>query len=182
MPIVIFTLCLVGWFANDIYQENARIQKIKGVDIKVINQLKKLRVAQQAYLSVHQTYCNNWDSLTTFIVTGNFVNLQITERVIVLPSGKDSITINIDTISVIAVFDSLKTKLTINNKQQIASIINVPVSDTVFTLRADKLSNGQNICEIRDPQPLNPRRQKNGDLKPLQIGSLSVSTLQGNWE
>lgn len=177
----ILALGMFAWLANDIYTENARIQKIKGVDAKVIEQLKKIRTAQEAYLSVKNEYCNDWDSLFQFIAEDQFYVVQKKEQIF-NRGGVDSVVVKVDTLSVVAVFDSLQNQLGIKNKAEITELSKVPVSDTTFTIRADKLYNGQRVCEIRDPYPLNPRRQKKGDLKPLQIGSLEISTLQGNWE
>ena len=177
----IISVGLFVWLAKDIYQENKRIQKIKGVDAKVIKQLQKIRTAQEAYLSVKGDYCNDWDSLFHFIAAEDFFLIQKKEKIF-SKRGIDSVVILMDTIGVVPVFDSLQDELSLRSKLEIERLKVVPVSDTVFTLRADKLYNGQRVCEVRDPAPLNPRRQKDGDLKPLQIGSLEISTLQGNWE
>ncbi len=182
VPLALVTITLASWLAMDLYKENAYVQKIKGVDGKVIKQLKKLRVAQKAYLAVNNKYCGDWHELFDFIDSANFYTIQQIEEVTQLANGQDSITVHIDTIGVFPVYDSLKHELDLRTKKDIVGLAVVPVSDTLFTLRADVSDNGQNICEIRDPKPLNPRRQKNGDLQPLQIGSLTVSTLRGNWE
>lgn len=172
---------LLIYVANDVYQENARIQRIKGVDAKVIRQLEKIRVAQESYLSVKKEYANSWDSLGHFIANDFFYIVQIKET-IKTENGVDKVIIDKDTLNKVPVFDSLQTQLNISSIEEIPSIWRVPVSDTTFTIRADKLGNGQKICEVRDPAPLNPKRQKDGNMKPLQIGSLEISTLQGNWE
>lgn len=172
---------LFVFLVQDIYQENARIQRIKGVDAKVIKRLEKIRIAQESFLSVNKKYCNSWDTLTNFIANDHFFIVQKKES-IVTANGVDEVKIELDTLSQVLVFDSLKNELGLGNITEIAAIWKVPVSDTTFTIRADKLGNGQHICEIRDPYPLNPKRQKDGSMKPLQIGSLEISTLQGNWE
>lgn len=177
----VLSLAMLVWLANDIYTENERIQKIKGVDAKVIDQLKKIRTAQEAYISVKNQYCNDWDSLFHFIAEDYFYVVQKKEQIF-NKRGRDSIVVRVDTLSIVPVFDSLQNQLGLRSKAQIAELSKVPVSDTTFTIRADKLYNGQKVCEIRDPYPLNPRRQEKGDLRPLQIGSLEISTLQGNWE
>lgn len=177
----IISIGLFAWLANDIYTENARIQKIRGVDAKVIRQLQKIRTAQEAYLSVKGEYCNEWDSLFHFLKEGEFLLIQTQEK-IYSENGQDRIEILTDTLGVVAVYDSLQDELALRTKAEIDRLNIVPESDTIFTLRADKLYNGQKVCEVRDPAPLNPKRQEDGDLKPLQIGSLEISTLQGNWE
>lgn len=179
--LALISVGLLYYVANDIYQENARIQRIKGVDAKVIKQLEKIRVAQESYLSVKKEYANSWDSLGSFIANDSFYIIQVKET-ISTENGVDKVTVDVDTLSRIPVFDSLQTQLGISSVEEIPRIWRVPVSDTLFTIRADKLGNGQKICEVRDPAPLNPKRQKDGSMKPLQIGSLEISTLQGNWE
>lgn len=177
----ISSVLLFVFLANDIYQENARIQRIKGVDAKVIKQLDKIRMVQEAYLSVNRTFCDSWDSLARFIAEEKFVIIQKKEIITTL-NGVDKITFQLDTMATVMVFDSLKNELGLRDLKDVNQLWRVPVSDTLFTLRADVLGNGQPICEVRDPYPLNPARQKDGNMKPLQIGSLEVSTLQGNWE
>lgn len=177
----IVALVLFVWLAQDIYQENARVQKIKGVDAKVISKLKKIRLVQEAHLSVKSNYCNSWDSLYHFVEHGEFAIVQKKETISIV-NGKDKIEVKIDTLSTVSVYDSLRHELGLKSKEEIQTLGLVPVSDTTFTIRADKLYNGQRVCEVRDPYPLNPLRQKDGNLKPLQIGSLEISTLQGNWE
>lgn len=177
-------LIAVGLFVflfNDIYQENKKIQRIKGVDAKVIQQLQKIRIVQEAYLSVNKEYANSWMSITEFLEKDQFHLIQSKET-IKTENGEDKISVEIDTLASILVFDSLKTQLGFQQISDIPSLWRVPVSDTIFTIRADKLPNGQAICEVRDPFPVNPKRQKEGSMKPLQIGSLEISTLQGNWE
>lgn len=174
-------LALFSFLANDIYQENERVQKIKGVDAKVIQQLQRIKIAQKAYLSVKKEYSNSWDSLHAFILKDQFILEQVKESIEQV-DGKDKVIIERDTLGIVSVYDSLQNSLGYQDTSEIAKLWRVPVSDTIFTIRADKLSNGQQICEIRDPAPLNPRRQAKGDLKPLQIGSLEISTLSGNWE
>lgn len=179
--LALIAIGLLVFLGNDIYQENARIERIKGVDTKVIQRLEKIRLAQESYLSVKKEYANSWDSLTHFIANDQFFILQKKETIETV-NGADKITVEIDTLATVAVFDSLKTQLQIEQLADIENLWRVPVSDTIFTIRADKLGNGQQICEIRDPFPLNPKRQKDGSMKPLQIGSLEISTMQGNWE
>lgn len=177
----ITSVLLFVFLANDIYQENERVQKIKGVDAKVIKQLNKIRMVQEAYLSVNKSFCDSWDTLSRFIAEDKFVIIQKKE-IINTVNGVDKVTFQIDTMASVLVFDSLQNELGLKTISEIDQLWRVPVSDTLFTLRADMLSNGQPICEVRDPFPLNPARQKDGSMKPLQIGSLEVSTLQGNWE
>jgi len=177
----ISAVLLFVFLANDIYQENARIQRIKGVDAKVINQLNKIMLAQESYISIKNEFCGSWDDLETFIKEENFVTVQ-RQEVIETVNGEDHVKVLIDTLSTMSVFDSLKSELNLISKSKISYLWRVPVSDTVFTLTADRLGNGQPICEVRDPYPLNPKRQKEGSLSALQIGSLEISTLKGNWE
>lgn len=177
----IISVLLLAFLANDIYQENARIQRIKGVDAKVIKQLLRIKVAQESYVSVKNEFCNSWETMEEFITTENFVRVQKKE-IITTVDGKDQVDIQIDTLAVISVFDSLQSELALTSIDQVSSLWKVPVSDTIFTIRADRLGNGQPICEVRDPMPLNPKRKLDKGLSPLKIGSLEISTLKGNWE
>lgn len=175
------SLGIFAFVSFDLYQENERVQKIKGVDAKVISQLNKLKLIQEAHLSINKRFCGSWEEMETFVKTQSFVLTQ-TKETIEMVDGKDKVTIAIDTLGTISVFDSLKSELRLNDISEVPGLWKVPVSDTTFTIRADKLGNGQPICEMRDPAPLNPKRNDDGSLSPLQIGSLELSTLQGNWE
>lgn len=180
-PILVVSLIAAYWIGNRIYQGHIEAQKIKVADKEVILKLQKIRIAQGAYLKINGKYANDWDSLVTFIQEGNFYNVIKTEEQKKV-EGRDTLIVEFDTLSVVPVFDSLKTDLGYQTKEEVKTLNVVPISDTIFTLRADVLYNGLNVCEVRDPKPINPRRQEKGDLRALQIGSLEISTLQGNWE
>lgn len=180
-PILVVSLIAAYWIGNRIYQGHIEAQKIKVADKEVILKLQKIRIAQGAYLKINGKYANDWDSLVTFIQEGNFYNVIKTEEQKKV-EGRDTLIVEFDTLSVVPVFDSLKMDLGYQTKEEVKTLNVVPISDTIFTLRADVLYNGLNVCEVRDPKPINPRRQEKGDLRALQIGSLEISTLQGNWE
>jgi hypothetical protein len=54
-----------------------------------------------------------------------------------------------------------------------------------FEFFADKVERTQRqipVFEIRDPNPINPKRRLNNKEKALRIGSRTDSSTSGNWE
>ncbi len=155
-------------------------EKIKTVDALVIQRLKDIREVEKLHLEATLTYADNWKDLVEFAKNGTVYRTQITENVITLPSGRDSINTVIDTISSEKAFDVLKGKISLK-ETELNKLPVVPISKDTFALYANALQ-GTWVLEVSDPNPVNPRRQSNGDLKPLKIGSKAQSITKGNWE
>lgn len=164
---------------GSIMEKHNEISRIKQADQLVIEHLKKIREAQKLYFDGHQQYAPTWDKLTDFIKNGKVYITQTTESITSI-NGIDSISITIDTLSKAPAIQVLKEKVTIS-ESEINSIGIVPLSMDTFELYTNKLQ-GVQLVEVSDPAPINPRRQENGDLKPLRIGSKAAATLKGNWE
>ena len=158
---------------------NEEYQEIKTLDKSVIMRLEKIRVAQRKYLDVNNSYTNSWDTLIYFINNGEIPIIQKTEKVNTI-NGKDIITITIDTLNVISVFNSINEEITLT-KDEIKYLPIVPFSGDTFSLYTSYRM-GENFIEVKDVNPLNTKRQKGGVLKPLRFGSRAASTTQGNWE
>ena len=183
--ITLFTILLIssilggGITTMRLESHNREYQKIKMVDENVINKLKKIRVAQKRYLEVNKTYANSWNTLINFINNGEIPIIQKTEKVNTI-NGKDKITITIDTLNVISVFNSINEEITLT-KNEIKYLPITPFSKDTFTLYTSYRS-GENFIEVKDVNPLNTKRQKGGMLKPLRFGSKAAATIKGNWE
>ena len=165
--------------ARNIYasieEKHDEISKIKSADRLVIERLKHIREAQKIYFDSHKKYCNDWDELKEYLTIGELAVMEVKERV--TTQDRD---VKVDTLSVepaLEVFRQ-KTGLTRNG---IKDLDKVPLSGETFILWTNRMQ-GAELLEVQDPNPINPRRQKDGDLKPLRFGSKAAATLKGNWE
>lgn len=162
-----------------VYSNNYKM--IVNADDKVIDRLKKIRIAQKGYYAVNQNYAGEWDQLITFIEKGEFPIIQTKESILQDSKGKDSSVFQIDTIARVAVYDSIGHKLGFR-KADLKELMMTPDSRKPFTLEVDVDELELPTLMVTDPDPLNPRRLDGGDLKPLKFGSLETTTLKGSWE
>ena len=186
---------LVIWIALAIYlfysirSTIGEKDRIAAIEALIIDRLKVIRDIELAYLAANGKYTGDWDELKTFIDSGNFYITEKSETIITLPYGKDSIVVDIDTLEVIAIRDSLFN----DNKWKnfdLNNLIYVPTvkPKTKFHLWTDRISKAGvlvNVIEVRNPKPINPKRDEKSDYnskKPLRFGSRTSVTTSGNWE
>ncbi|WP_436517227.1 hypothetical protein [Ekhidna sp. To15] len=163
--------------------------RIENAEARIIEQLKMIREAEIAYMSVNGQYTSDWDKLLAFIDTGKFYLTERSETIIPQPYGKDSIYVEIDTLGTKAVIDSLFG----NNKWPRFNLASLPyVPDTApavkFDVWADKILKAGllvNAIEVKNPRPVDPTRDEESEYntrKPLRFGSRTSVTTAGNWE
>lgn len=178
--LLVFSLA-VAWFVGyRLKTFNERFEEIKSADNLVIEQLKKIRLAQKVYLNVNKQYAPTWDTLVEFIGNGEIPLIQTHEEVITLANGQDSISIVVDTLAIIPAYDSLNSEIGLQ-KSELNKISQVPISNETFTLYT-AVRKGEYLIEVKDPAPINPKRQEGGKLKPLRFGSKAAASTKGNWE
>ncbi len=73
----------------------------------VINKLKMIRDAENAYLGTNGKFTGSFDTLLSFIDTGSIYITQRTENIKILAYGAEEVTIVIDTIGKVPVKDSV---------------------------------------------------------------------------
>jgi hypothetical protein len=182
--IVFFVAAVViGYFfvdsiAYDIQQE----KKIKREEARVINKLKQIRSGMIAYQRVNGQYTSDWEKLINFIDTGDFYLTERSETIIPREYGGDSVVINIDTLGTIPVFDSLYSDI---ENFKLKNLPFKPGTKKKFEIFADKIIKGSvkvDVFEVKDPDPINPRRREDNNDKALRVGSRSEVTTTGNWE
>jgi hypothetical protein len=178
--LLIGSVGLAGFITYRLKSFNDNFELIKSADEKVIGQLTKIRIAQKVYFDVHEVYAPTWDTLVMFINYGSIPIIQTTETILTLPNGQDSLSVAIDTLAIIPAFDSLRHQLGYN-KAQMSQLSIVPLSGETFDLYTGSRK-GEQFIEVKDPKPINPKRQVDGALKPLRFGSKAASTTKGNWE
>lgn len=164
-------------------------QRIENAEARIIEQLKMIREAEIAYMSVNGQYTSDWDKLLAFIDTGKFYLTERSETIIPQPYGKDSIYVEIDTLGTKAVVDSLFG----NNKWPRFNLATLPYVPGVepavkFDVWADKILKAGlmvNAIEVKNPRPVDPTRDEESEYntrKPLRFGSRTSVTTAGNWE
>lgn len=177
--VLLITCCILGYsISNSLISKNKEVKNIAIFEEQIINQLIDIRKAEKAYFMTHGEYTSNWDTLKKFILEDSFVNIERKEEIISKPYGGDSIVVTVDTLGFVRVKDSLfnnRSDLNIN-KIEIA-----PGSGATFDIYTYN-SIEDNFIEVSDPEPINPRRQKGGNMKPLKFGSKLEASTKGSWE
>lgn len=187
--ILLFVVALgLGYFLVDSIK--GRIDQASLVETneaRVIQKLKMIRDAQTAYLAVHGRYTDNWDSLISFINTGQIPNVVKRETVIQLAYGADSVHVEYDTLGYASVRDSIFSPTRYPNFRP-EELPVIPGSEgKQFDLFAGRVvrANGAtvNVFEAKDVFVLNRDRLKETHpYGPLRVGSRDEPTTQGNWE
>ena len=178
-----FTL---GYFlyksVDDVMQQE---KLIIATEARIIEKLQMLRDAQVAYLASNGVYAGNWNDLKKFIAEGKIWLVQRTETTKLLEYGKEEISVQYDTLGSVEVIDSLFNERKYPNFN-IDNMHIVPGSGgKQFEFFADKVERTQReipVFEIRDPDPINPKRRLNNKEKALRVGSRTDSSTSGNWE
>lgn len=176
----------LGYFlyksVDDVMQQE---KLIIATEARIIEKLQMLRDAQVAYLASNGEYAGNWNDLKKFIQEGKIWLVQRTETTKLLEYGKEEISVQYDTLGSVNVIDSLFNERKYPNFN-IDNMHVVPGSGgKQFEFFADKVERTQReipVFEIRDPDPINPKRRLNNKEKALRVGSRTDSSTSGNWE
>ncbi len=176
----------LGYFlfksVDDVMQKE---KLIIATEARIIEKLQMLRDAQVAYIASNNTYAGNWNDLKKFIQDGKIWLVQRTETTKLLEYGKEEISVQYDTLGSVNVIDSLFNERKYPNFN-IENMHVVPGSGgKQFEFFADKVERTQRqipVFEIRDPDPINPKRRLNNKEKALRVGSRTDSSTSGNWE
>jgi hypothetical protein len=167
---------------DDVMEEEKRIAL---TEARIIEKLQMLRDAQIAYQATHGEYAGNWNDLYNFINEGEIWLVERKETTKLLEYGKEETEVTIDTLGSVGVMDSLfnERKYPDFNLEALAV---VPGSNgKQFEFFSDKIERSQrqiSVFEIRDPDPINPKRRLNNKEKALRVGSRTDTSTSGNWE
>jgi hypothetical protein len=179
---------VLGYFlANSIATRISDEGNIAKNEEQVVQKLQWIRDAQQAYLSANGTYTDNWDSLISFIQSGNIPQILKKEHIKTLAYGADSIWYTYDTLGYVSVRDSIFSPARYPDFKPEA-LPRVPGSDSTFLLQAatipSKVGNRQvPVFMAEDTYVIDKSRLKPTHPRgPLRVGSLSEASTQGNWE
>ena len=168
---------------NSSIQQSARIAE---AEKQIINQLKLIREAELAYISVNGEYTADWNKLIEFINKGVFYVIEKKETITEESYGIETVTVQIDTLGTVPVFDSVFAKYTTFNVERLPY---VPGYQNVkFNIKVDKIDKSGvmvDVIEVWNPKPVNPEREEDSEYtskKPLRFGSQFSVTTSGNWE
>lgn len=160
--------------------------RIEEREAAVIDQLKKIREAEMAYLAVNGQYTSDWNKLIDFVKGGVFYIVERKETVIPGPYGRDSVFVEIDTLGTRPVYDSLFRKYTNFSADRLPYVPGY--EKTKFKVIADKIDKSGilvDVIEVWNPKPVSPDRDEDSEYtskKPLRFGSQFSVTTSGNWE
>ncbi len=171
------------WEINRVLVYDKNNKRIMMADEKVIEKLKKIRLAQKCYYDMKGTYADSWIKLADFIANESIPVIQKKE-VVKTVNGVDEVTVYTDTLGVVPVYDSLKRQLGMT-KSELKNIGQVPLNERKEFILEVKVTNGISFIQVTDPEPLSPFRDpKKKDQPALKFGALygRVATTKGNWE
>ncbi|MFN3801866.1 hypothetical protein [Belliella pelovolcani] len=160
-------------------------KEIARTEARIIEKLQMLRDAQIAYIASNGEYAGNWEDLKKFIEDGEIWLVQRKETTKLLEYGKEETTVTFDTLGSIGVMDSLFNERKYPNFNLEALNVVPGSGGKTFEFFADKVERNQReipVFEIRDPDPINPKRRLNNKEKALRVGSRNDSSTSGNWE
>ena len=167
---------------------------------EVIERLKDIRNAQEAYRSVNGRYANNFNDLVAFVDTGSYTITQQRDssymefdRVYQIDMLKE-VTI-IDTLGFVAVKDSL-----FKDSDRYMQMMNVPyaANNEQFTMKSDIVEKGgykapvfeakvaKSVVLYDQPQDLLARENAQISVEEvngteIKVGSLTEVSTSGNW-
>lgn len=172
--IALFCLILLAVSIKNHYYQSQNKDK-QAMAIK--ERLLLLKDIQEAYFSKYHAYASRWEQLIAFIEEENFYITDINEKIISNPPYPDSVVIQIDTLNIIPVKDSL-----LNADLKALEIKIVPGSKFEFSLEARNLAN-YSLFEIKDTISNTPKiNQKGKGRVPYKVGSMERPTTQPNWK
>ena len=202
LQIVLWVVCIILGYM--IYRsvtgpiEFDKVKKERFAD--VIDRMKDIRNAQEAYKTVNGRYAGNFQSLITFVDTGQYVITQQRDSSFMEFDRTYGIDLLkevkiIDTLGYVSVKDSL-----FKNDDRYKSMMNVPHAqgNEQFTMKADFIESGGYRAPVFEAkveksvilydQPADLRARENAQISveevngtEIIVGSLTKVSTSGNW-
>lgn len=202
LQIVLWIVCIVlGYLIYRSVTGPIEFDKVKKERYtEVIDRLKDIRSAQEAYKSVNGRFANDFESLIRFVDTGQYVittqrdssymEFDRTYQIDMLKEVKI-----IDTLGYVSVKDSL-----FRDSDRYKNMMNVPyaTNNETFTMKADMLEQSgyrapvfeakvaKNVVLYDQPSDLVARENAQVSVEEvngneIKVGSLSKVSTSGNW-
>lgn len=185
--LLILALVLGFFLVRSIKSKIELANNIEKNEKLVVQKLKWIRDAELAYLSANGEYTNNWDTLISFIKTGEIPDIVKKEHIKTLAYGADSTWFTYDTLGYNKVIETTF-KPEKNPGFNPDELPNIPGSNKQFKLETAKRQSDNSNREVhyfmaQDTYVIDPSRKlESHPYGPLQVGSLVEATTQGNWE
>ena len=121
-------------------------------------------------------YIGSWDTLRAYLDTGKIYITETTETIKELYLGRDTSIYHTDTLAIVNIKDSLS-KVTNYDFNDISLVPNTKEEFELYYSTNEDIQ----LLEIKDPNPINPRRTT-GELDTLKIGSRTEQSILPNWK
>lgn len=159
------------------------LKKKELVASHVIQRLKDIRTAELAYKDANGRYTANWDTLTSFVLTGQIPQIRAFGEKPDTLSEQEAIALGLivrDTVYQTVLENQFLSEIALNKRTYpfyVDSLRYVPFGEGVeFNLQASVISvSGQitPVFQVEDPKPF---------AEPaLKVGSMEQATTTGNW-
>jgi len=162
---------------NKVISEKELQENIRSQEEAIKNKLTFYSTIQKLHFKEKNTYLGDWDSFRNYVATGKIVLVQRSERNEELYFGKDTTIVTYDTIKTTSIKDSILSKT--DYELRVLDFVPDDNNARTFDIYSGYVK-GRPVFEIRDPEPINPRRQS-GELDTLMVGSKYEPTTEGNW-
>ncbi len=186
---IVFLVTAIGagfYLFNAINSSIQQSARIKDAEQKVIEQLKLIREAELAYISVNGQYTSDWDKLIEFVTKGEFYITERKETITEESYGVETVEVQIDTLGTVPVYDSIFAKYPNFNAERLPYVpVYKNVKFNIVVNKIDKSGIKVDVIEVWNPKPVNPERDEDSEYtskKPLRFGSQFSVTTAGNWE
>lgn len=144
-------------------------EKVRTVDLAVIERLQEIQAAQSAYRDMKGEFAPDFETLKTFLSTEKYVKIKSVGDL-----DKDSTAgLSIDTLYI----DPIKEFFTPEFKLEKLGFV-PPMDTALFIMRTDFVEKNMikvPVYEVIDPYPFNKSRT-------LKVGSITDAIYSGNWK
>jgi len=202
IQIVLWILCIVfGYLIYNSVTGPIQFKKVKQERFaKVVSNLKDIRNSQEAYKTVNKKYAKDFNTLVSFVDTGNYTLTQRRDSSFLRYNKAFQIdmpvdTVIIDTLGTVSVKDSL-----FRTDNRYKTMMNVPgaSSGEKFEMKADIIDKGgyrapvfeakvsKNVILSDQPKTLLDRENAHVSVEEVNgseitVGSLTEVSTAGNW-
>lgn len=186
---IVFLITAAGsgfYLYNSIDSSIEQSARIADAEAQVIAQLKLIREAELAYISVNGQYTSDWNKLIEFINKGVFYVIEKKETITEESYGVETVSVQIDTLGTVPVYDSVFAKYKNFNVDRLPYVpVYKNVKFNIVVNKIDKSGVMVDVIEVWNPKPVSPEREEDSEYtskKPLRFGSQFSVTTSGNWE
>lgn len=169
----ITSVILAYLLVNSIKSKIDEDKFIKEEEAAVIERLKMIRDGEIAFSAANSgSYTSNFDTLISFIDTGKVYITQRREEIEELEYGREEVTVFIDTLGSVSVFDSL-----FIIKEPVSALSDGTITN-IAVKNGDNVKNGQTLFVIQRPKGRKLPVKANNDGTISQINVTQGQTVK----